>query len=153
LRLTDQNIIEDIRNGGEVGLIQIYKQYRSEFLSWSNRNFNIGDEASADLFQDTIINLRKNIVKGNLTNLTSSLKTYLFAIGKNLALTRLKKDSRMIVDENFMSFQVSGELSTDTVLEVNDNSTTIRELMKNYFITIIFQWNPLPSDYHTKMKM
>ena len=130
MRLTDQAILEDIRNGGDEGLIQLYQSYRSEFFGWAMRHFDLDQEACADLFQDCIINLRKNIVKGKLTHLSSTLKTYLFAIGKNMARTHLKKEMRVVKDDELMQFQISEDYITDQPLLNYDKRKFVSDHLK-----------------------
>lgn len=113
MKQSDQSIIEDIKSGGEEGLVTLYRDYRNEFVSWAGRNLSMDQDTAADIFQESIIGLRRNVMKGKLNFLTSSLKTYLFAIGKNLALSRLKKDSRMIADKELLSFRESEDFRAD----------------------------------------
>lgn len=130
LKSTDQTIVEDIRKGGDEGLIEIYKLYRSEFFSWSQRQFNLEEAAIADLFQDTIISLRKNIVKGKLTHLSGSLKTYLFAIGKHLALSRLRRESKTVYNEDLLNLQLSEDYITDAPLKDQEKKNYISQILK-----------------------
>ncbi|MDN5210826.1 sigma-70 family RNA polymerase sigma factor [Fulvivirgaceae bacterium BMA12] len=130
MKSTDQTIVEDIRQGGNEGLIEIYKLYRSEFFSWSQRQFSLDDAASADLFQDTIISLRKNIVKGKLTHLSSSLKTYLFAIGKHLALSRLRRDSKTVLSDDLLKLQLSEDFITDAPLKNREKKKYISQILQ-----------------------
>ena len=130
LKWTDQTIVEDIRKGGDEGLVEIYKLYRSEFFFWSQRQFNLDPAAGADLFQDTIISLRKNIVKGKLTHLSSSLKTYLFAIGKHLALSRLRRESKTVLDDDLLKLQLSEDYITDAPLKSQEKKNYVSQILK-----------------------
>jgi RNA polymerase sigma factor (sigma-70 family) len=67
------------------GLADFYKTYRSEFLSWVTRYGCTRDEAK-DAYQTSVLVFYENVVSGRLTVLNSSIKTYLFAIGKNKIL-------------------------------------------------------------------
>lgn len=68
----------------------------------SVRNFilkNNGSEDDAkDIFQETILVLLEKVPKDDF-NLTSSLKTYIFAISSNLWLKRLRDSNRMVKTE------------------------------------------------------
>ena len=130
MKSTDKTIVEDIRKGGDEGLIKLYKLYRSEFFSWSQRQFNLDKEASADLFQDTIISLRKNIVKGKLTNLSGSLKTYLFAIGKHKALSSLRREGRTVLNEDLLNLQLSEDFITDAPLRNQEKKNYISQVLR-----------------------
>lgn len=76
-------------------LVKIYREYRKEFLSWAYNNYGAGEDDALDSFQDAMIILYKNVREGKLTDLQSSLKTYLFSIGKNVLLTRFILAQRM----------------------------------------------------------
>ena len=80
------SIIERIKSGSEKELIDIYSRHREEFVIWIKRKFDLSTDEAKDIYQMTVISFYENIMEGKLTMLNSSLKTYLFAIGKNKAL-------------------------------------------------------------------
>jgi len=73
----------------------VYRQYRNEFISWGQRNFNVRDEQLKDVFQDVVIDFHENVVSGKLTELSSSLKTYLFQLGKNKLINLVHREKRI----------------------------------------------------------
>jgi RNA polymerase sigma-70 factor (ECF subfamily) len=77
------SIIEQIRGGGKEALAKVYLDYRKEFIGWAFKQFNCPSAAAEDAWQQAIIVLYENVVSGRLQSLSSSEKTYLFAIGKN----------------------------------------------------------------------
>lgn len=85
----ENRLIEQIQSGDQKGIERIYTQFKTEFLVYSSR-FSVSDEDALDIYQDSIIALYENILSGKLTSLTSSLKTYLFAIGKYKIYNSLK---------------------------------------------------------------
>jgi RNA polymerase sigma-70 factor (ECF subfamily) len=90
----DKDFITRLKGNPNKTLIGLYRDYRKEFLSWSWKAYKVEEEVAADCFQDAIIVLYKNIVDKKLTVLSSSVKTYLFSIGKNLLLNKLKSKYR-----------------------------------------------------------
>ena len=90
----ENKIIQKIREGLEAPLVDIYTLYRDEFILWSTKHYNINKEQSKDLFQDAIIDFRKNIQTGQLKVLISSIKTYLFQIAKFKVINLIKRESR-----------------------------------------------------------
>jgi len=86
-------IIEEIKNGNKKELADIYRAYRNEFVSWASGHYTCTPEEARDIYQASIITLYDNIVKEKLQHLNGSVKTYLFAIGKNkiLELRRSEK--------------------------------------------------------------
>ncbi|UII33690.1 sigma-70 family RNA polymerase sigma factor [Fulvivirga ulvae] len=94
---TDQEIVDRIKRGDDKAVMTLYDSYRKEFLHWGYNNYSLTEQECADVFQDAVIIIYKNIRQGKLEQLSSSLKTYLFGIGKNLALKRVSQSSRMVV--------------------------------------------------------
>ncbi len=88
-------IQEKLRRGDETPLYDLYRAYRNEFITWSRNNYKSSDEQAKDAFQDAMLDFHQNVLTGKLTELTSSLKTYIFQIGKHKILNIQKKESRM----------------------------------------------------------
>lgn len=86
----DQQLIAKIKEGDEASLVEVYKRYRPAFIQWAQNSYKVDEPTAADVFQDAVVCLYRNIVKGKLENLTSSLKTYMFAIGKNVLRKKLQ---------------------------------------------------------------
>lgn len=80
---------------GLSALDEIYLDYKSEFINFSKK-YNISEEDASDIYQDSIIAFYENIVNGKLKELTSSIKTYIFSIGKYSIFNRLKKESKTV---------------------------------------------------------
>jgi len=90
--INKKSILKEIRQGNEDALVRIYLKHKPEFIGWAVKKFNLSQEECEDIYQDTILVFRNNIVSEKLVELNSSVKTYLFAVAKNLAL---KKKSRL----------------------------------------------------------
>lgn len=91
--------LQSIREGDESVLKEIYRNYREEFLSWSAGAYRARREDAADIFQDAVIIFHRNVVEGKLREMHSSLKTYLFAIGRHLLWKRLGKKRKIVLEE------------------------------------------------------
>lgn len=72
-----------------------YRAFRNEFLAWAWKNFSAKAEDAKDVFQEALLVFYEQRQSGQLDDFSGNIKTYLFAIGKNLLLTRLRK-SRII---------------------------------------------------------
>ena len=94
MKWTDASIVESIRVGNEEGLIHLYSTLRKSFLAWASKSYQVDDDLLNDAFQEAIIALRHNILHGRWSPSNSSLKTYLFSIGKNQLFNRLKKTKK-----------------------------------------------------------
>ncbi|MBN8578431.1 MAG: sigma-70 family RNA polymerase sigma factor [Cytophagales bacterium] len=99
LNLETSAIIEAIKAGSEKILFQLYEVYRDEFVSWAIRNHQVSIEEAKDVFQESIVGLYKNVKSGKADTLESSVKTYLFGIGKNIIINALKRKG---VEEKIM---------------------------------------------------
>lgn len=91
LNLETTAIIEAIKAGSEKILFQLYEAYRDEFVSWAIRNHQVTVEEAKDVFQESVVALYKNVKAGKANTLESSVKTYLFGIGKNIILNAIKR--------------------------------------------------------------
>lgn len=66
----------------------MYSSHRSAFISYATQQLFANEEDAADCFQDAVIVFYKNVVSGKLTELTCSIRTYLFAVGKRIVYKR-----------------------------------------------------------------
>ena len=86
---TDSEIVNGIRNRDHKVLSFIYQQYLPMIQVFSRKNTGTDDEAS-DLFQEALIVIFEKINSDDFT-LSSSFKTYLYAICRNKWLMILRK--------------------------------------------------------------
>ncbi|WP_235295370.1 RNA polymerase sigma factor [Portibacter lacus] len=93
------NNLEDFKSAlqqkGIVVLDEIYLEYKAEFFLFAKK-YNMSNEDLCDVYQDTIIAFYENVINGKLTELSSSLKTYIFSIGKYGIYNKIKKESKLI---------------------------------------------------------
>src|ERR1043165_2038419 len=92
--MSENQILERIRLGGQSELGMVYEEYRSEFIQWITREFQCSTDDSKDIYQLTILIFYDNVMSGKLEHLVSSIKTYLFGIGKNVARDSMRKAQR-----------------------------------------------------------
>jgi RNA polymerase sigma factor (sigma-70 family) len=80
----EQNlVINDIKSGNRQTLESIYTMNRKGFIDWTTKTYRISTDEALDLYQQTILSFYENILSGKLNGVKSSIRTYLFAIGKN----------------------------------------------------------------------
>lgn len=96
----EKHIINEIRKGNKSVLMDLYSDFRDEFILWSQKNFGASREQAKDAFQDAILDFNENISSGKLIELTCSVKTYLFQIGRNKIINILKKEQRITYNDN-----------------------------------------------------
>lgn len=97
-----KSLQQAFRQGNQAPLGALYTQYRGEFLGWSQQRYKVPEEVAIDIFQDVMVIFFRNVSQGKLTHLNSSIKTYLFGIGKNLLRRHLQRKGREIpLEEGF----------------------------------------------------
>jgi len=83
--MEEARMIAEIKNGNKQELEKVYIMYRTVFIKWMVSQYKLSLDEAADIYQQTILVLYENIINEKLKSLKSSMKTYLFSIGKNKA--------------------------------------------------------------------
>ncbi|WP_417200674.1 RNA polymerase sigma factor [Bizionia sp.] len=124
--IEDQYLIDQLKQQDLKCLDNIYRTYKKEFFLFA-RKWALQEDDIADVYQDTIINLYENIQNGKLKKLSSSLKTYLFAIGKFQVYKRLNKNKPKPLEE--MTIYASEELK---IFEADSDNLKLQVLKKAF---------------------
>jgi len=106
--------IKEIKRNDNKALKLFYKTYRKDVLLWLGKNYNIDMETGADIFQQSIVLFYDKVIQNKLTDENANVKTYIYGICKNKALTQLRKDKK----ENSFKKEYSRMISTK---ENNEN--------------------------------
>src|SRR5690606_26424525 len=96
--IEDQYLLDKLKQNDLTALDKAYLTYKKEFFLFA-RTFSVSDDDIADIYQDTIISLYENVTSGKLNTLTSSLKTYLFAIGRFKLYRQIERNQKASYDE------------------------------------------------------
>ncbi len=86
--------LADFRRDPEGGSKTINTHCRPKFIRWGIEHHSIDGADLEDLFQNAFLLMMHNIQAGRLTELTGTLCTYLFGVGKNLIRAFLRKHRR-----------------------------------------------------------
>lgn len=93
----DEEIILGIQNGDNIAVQKLYKFYYPTVAKMILNNSGSAEEAQ-DIFQETVMVLYDKITKGNF-ELSSKLKTFLYAVSKRLWLKQLTRgESKYHID-------------------------------------------------------
>jgi len=92
--MSDAELLHLVQSGDPSGLSFVYEKYRKEYINWIRRFNRCDMDDAIEFYQATIVIFYENVANGKLTDLQSSLKTYLFGIGKNLALHEFRRSVR-----------------------------------------------------------
>lgn len=101
-----------IRRGDPHALEQIYLDHREPFIAWLLKTYRCDPEEAVDFYQATILSFYDNVLQGKLTELTGSLRTYLFAIGRNKWREHHRRRQR---------YSLQGELSAWQIIDPEDS--------------------------------
>ncbi len=127
---SDAQIVEKVKSGDEEVIADLYKKYRAEFLKWANQHYGLDEHECADIFQEVVYCFYKNVRQGRLTALSSTLKTYLFGIGKNLVYRRLDKNKRIVSSDAYEIDLSSIKIENYNGFEVNDRNTWVAKYLE-----------------------
>ncbi len=72
----------------------LYELYKQPFIQFAIRNYPIDAETAADVYQESFTAMYENIRNGKYTDRKTSLKTYLFEIGKHHIFKSLNKEQK-----------------------------------------------------------
>jgi RNA polymerase sigma factor (sigma-70 family) len=115
--MTDSELLQLIRASDPKGLDSLYKTFRQEFIQWIIKFSRCSREDAQEYYQAAVIILYDNIHAGKLDQLNSSLKTYLFGVGKNLAWNSYRQELRK--QKAGAEFYLMNHVQEDTLLEIN----------------------------------
>lgn len=114
-RISDNKIIEGIKNQDEKILEWLYDYYYPAVKKYIIRNKGCEDDVS-DVFQDTIIILYNQITDSGL-KLTSDLKGYFFGIARNNWNIQLRYRKKMMELTSDIEDDITGDESNHLLLE------------------------------------
>ena len=149
--LTETELLEKLQNKDELAFSLLYKFYFPMVKSFIGKNS--GSKADAeDVFQESIIVLFQKINDPSF-KLTSSLKTYLFSVSRNLWLKRLGRvklinGNKDIIDNYFVAedeliFELKPETSKEDKLQ--KWMARITENCRRILNAIFFYQEPMQS--------
>ncbi|MGB1243407.1 MAG: RNA polymerase sigma factor [Chitinophagales bacterium] len=85
------SLIEEIKSGKKERLEELYLKQGPLFVNWLKKHYQCSQEEALEVYQESILIFCQNIMNGKLTKLTCKPHTYLFAIGKNVLLSKRRK--------------------------------------------------------------
>lgn len=91
-------VIEAIKRGDNKVLERLYNDNRQPFMVWVYQLYQCTEEDAVEIYQKAYTILYMNVRDGKLTELTSSVKTYLFSIGKNLVREKFRSKHNRTVN-------------------------------------------------------
>ena len=76
--------LELVKQGDKSVLKELYAKFRTPFFKWAQWRYTHNPEEISDVYQQAFTIFYFNVRDGKFDGINSSIKTYLFGIGKNL---------------------------------------------------------------------
>ncbi|MCL6296236.1 RNA polymerase sigma factor [Jejuia spongiicola] len=130
--MLESNLIEGLKKGDKHVLKHIYISNKAAFLNFAKK-YPISKEEIVDIYQDSIVALRENAINGKIDDLKSTLKTYLFSIGKYMIYKKLKQNKKMHLIDDLLEFETSNELKAFNEInnELSQEQVQLQRAFKN----------------------
>lgn len=128
---SDHITFEALKAGSKPALKKVYVNNRSLFLNFARKK-GLNREDALDVYQDTYIVFQDNIQSGRLTELSSSISTYLIGIGWRIIMQKHRTNQKLIRSEILEPVsELDDQLNSfDIVLE---ELTSRQEKLKEHF--------------------
>lgn len=127
--------IEDLRQGSENALRQIYELNRDKFLNFA-RKYGLSEDDNIDVYQDAYIIFYDNVMDGKIQSFSSSISTYLFGIGKYLILDKMRKNKKLVGNKFDLSLVKEDDYIIQNIEMEAQDMTTEQELLAQHFNTL-----------------
>lgn len=137
--------VERLKRGDEEVLKKIYESYRKPCRAFLIKTYGLSIDDASDVYQDAILVLFENVNNGKLTVLESSLKTYIFAIAKNLGLKRLSRSLKV----QHLEHETAIEEAVDD-FEADDSGEEQLDAMRTAFANLGEPCKTILSSYYYK---
>ncbi|WP_047414257.1 RNA polymerase sigma factor [Cellulophaga sp. Hel_I_12] len=89
----EENHIKTLIHSHPIEIAKLYNSHRNSFLNFGKK-YGLSYDDLCDIYQEAFIALRKHALNGKLDTVNSSLKTYLFGIGKFMIFDVLKEKKK-----------------------------------------------------------
>lgn len=132
IHYSDEAIVEGLRLRSDYIIHFVYREYFPiiKYLVTENTG---SDEDAEDIFQDGLIIIYKKITDNQLT-LTSSFKTYMYSVCRNLWLQKLNK--RKTVMEKMSDVEDYIDLPEDIMNEISNEEVELHRLVQLHFLSL-----------------
>ena len=111
---------------GDQLFAELYADHRDAFVHWARKSFSCETEEGLEAFQEAMVLLFNKISTLQLVEIQSTLKTYLFGIGRNVLLRRFDENKR-----THLLGEVLPEIKIEPILPVELNGRQ-EEMLKAF---------------------
>ena len=135
------------KHGRQQEVTRLYELYKPPFVSFLRKYYGIDNETAYDLYQESFTDMCQNVRNGKYTEGQSSLKTYLFEIGKRKACNWMR-GNRMEPEEKqnlFSEWIAANETSREWTEAQEVAAQLVQETEETCRrVLALFYWERLP---------
>jgi RNA polymerase sigma factor (sigma-70 family) len=124
--MNESLIFEKLKIGDESVLAKVYSNHREEFVLWLVKKFNCDTDVALEIYQNSILTLCENLRKGTFNIITSSIKTYLFALGKNKYFEHKRNKEKFDVNDYSNYAKYTENASEEDIITIEENFKTVK---------------------------
>ncbi len=128
--IDDRKIIEGIIADDDAVIEKFYRDHLPHVRNYILQNSGSEDDVG-DVFHDALMVIYQKIGDNSL-EITSSLKTYFFAICRNMWLSRLRVNKRYVMDDTVLT-NIEGE---DVSIQETIENSEKEHIYRKYFLTL-----------------
>ena len=99
---------QELLNGEMTAYKEYYESYRAGYVRFASR-YTDDKDMILDSYQDAFIALYENVTEGKITEIKSSLKTYVFSIAKYSLFAKLRKKGKEVETEDLSDLAIQDE--------------------------------------------
>ena len=133
IHYSDEAIVEGLRLRSDYIINFIYKDFFPLIRFFVVENGGIEEDAE-DIFQDGIIIIYNKIIQNQLT-LTSSFKTYMYSVCRNLWLQKLNK--RKAIFDKLTDVEEYIDLPKNVLTEATARETEMHRIIQIHFLSLL----------------
>lgn len=95
--MSEHQLILLLKESDKEALKMVYIENRNPFINFA-RKFHLSDDDILDVYQDAIIFIQEKAIKGEIENLTCTIQTFLFGIGKYMLFDKARKNNKKVAE-------------------------------------------------------
>lgn len=132
IHYSDEAIVEGLRLRSDYIINFVYKEFFPIMKFLVNENGG-SDEDAEDIFQDGII-IIYNKISSNQLVLTSSFKTFMYSVCRNLWLQKLNK--RKAIFDKLSDVEEYIDLAADTISDAGARDIELHRIIQTHFLAL-----------------
>lgn len=131
--MSEEQLLLNLKQSDKDSLKMIYLKHRVAFLNFG-RKFKVSEDDVLDVYQDAIIAFQEKAIQGKLDNLSCSLQTFLFGIGKYMLFEKVRKNNKTVLDFPLEKEDYNYRIISDSY--INEDTSDFQILLQKAFTNL-----------------